>query len=152
MAEWIEQGRPQLREIGGGKLKSGGQRFSPKSERFFWPKSQIFRPKAGDLKKKNLKVFAEIRTLFLAEITNFPPTNTNFFVPKKYRGGQEKIGGGGAKTKIGGALPPCSPRWRRAWDRASVTTETADSGSIPNRVKPDYKMWYSQLICLTFGN
>ena len=37
---------------GGAKLKSGGQRFSPKCEGFFWPKSQIFQPKAGDLQKK----------------------------------------------------------------------------------------------------
>ena len=47
------QWRRQLREIGGAKLKSGGQRFSPKCEGFFWPKSQIFRPKAaGDLQKR----------------------------------------------------------------------------------------------------
>ena len=43
------QGRRQLREIGAAKLKSGEQRFSPKCEDLFWPKSQIFRPKAGDL-------------------------------------------------------------------------------------------------------
>ena len=67
--EGDHQGRSQLREIGAAKLKSGGQRFSPKCEGFFWPKSQIFRPKADDLQKK--KVFAEIQRLFLAEITNF---------------------------------------------------------------------------------
>ena len=33
----------------GGKIKIRGQRFSPKCEGFFWPKSQIVRPKAGDL-------------------------------------------------------------------------------------------------------
>ena len=59
------------------------KRSSPKSEGFLWPKSQI--------------------------LTFFPPKNTNFFLPKKCRGGQEK--NRGTKTKIGGALPP---RWRRA--------------------------------------
>ena len=73
------QGRRQLREIGGAKLKSGGQTFSPKCEGFFWPKSQIFRPKAGDLQKK--KVFAEIRRLFRAEIANFPTKSR--WSPKK---------------------------------------------------------------------
>ena len=102
----------------GAKLKSVGQRFSPKceglaeitnfpiksrwspkkrsspkSEGFFWPKSQI--------------------------LTFFPPKNTNFFLPKKYRGGSRKKsgggGGGGAKTKIEGALPSLPPRWQRAW-------------------------------------
>ena len=54
------QGRRQLREIGGAKLKSGEQRLSPKSEGFFWPKSEFFRQKAGDLQIKKKKVFAEI--------------------------------------------------------------------------------------------
>ena len=35
----FDQGRRQLREIGGGdKIKIGGQRFLPISEGFFWPK------------------------------------------------------------------------------------------------------------------
>ena len=45
---------PALRDQGA-KLKSGEQRFSPKCEGFFWPKSQIFRPKAGDLQKNKIK-------------------------------------------------------------------------------------------------
>ena len=56
------------------------KRSSLKSEGFFWPKSQI--------------------------LTFFPPKNTNFFLPKKYRGGQEKNRGG---------IAPLTPRWRRAW-------------------------------------
>ena len=73
------QGRRQLQEIGGAKLKSGGQRSSPKSEGFFCRISQIL-------------------TLFL-------PKNTNFFLPKKYRGGARKKSGGG------GAIAPLPPRW-----------------------------------------
>ena len=95
---------------GGAKSKSAGQRFPPKSEGFYWPKSQIFRPKTGDLQKK--KVFAEIQRLFLAEITNFnvfSPKNINFFLPKKFRGRQEKNWGGGQKRKSGGHCPPCPP-------------------------------------------
>ena len=133
------QGRRQLCEIGGAKLKSGGQRFSPKCEGFFWPKSQIFRPKAGDLQKnknkkkrsspkskgsfwpksqifrpkEKKKVFTEIRRLFLAEIANF-----NVFSAQKHQllpppkntvGGQERNRGG--KNENRGAMPPC---WRRA--------------------------------------
>ena len=52
------------------------KRSSPKSEGFFWPKSQIQ--------------------------TFFPAKNSNFFLPKKYRGGQEINRG------------PLPPRWRRA--------------------------------------
>ena len=58
------------------------KKSSPKSEGIFWPKSQI--------------------------LTFFPPKNNNFFLPKKFCGGQEKSRRG-AKTKIGGALPPCPP-------------------------------------------
>ena len=101
----------ELRQIGGAKLKSGGQRFSPKCEGFFWPKTQIFRPKAGELKKK---VFAEIRRLFLAEIANFNVFSTQkhqLLPPKKYRGGarkkskgQKRKSGGHCLGAIGGAL------------------------------------------------
>ena len=111
----IHQGRRQLREIeGGAKLKSGGQRFSPKREGFFWPKSQIFRPKAGDLqKKKGASPTSEGFFWPKSQIlTLFPPKNTNFFLPKKYRGGQEKNRGGGQKRKSGG-IAPLPPRWRR---------------------------------------
>ena len=103
----IPRGVASFARLGGGaKFKSGGQRSSPKSEGFFWPKSQIFFPKTGDLEKK--KVFAEIRVFFwpkLQVLTFFPPKNINFFLPKKFRGGARKKAGG-ARRKIGGALPP----------------------------------------------
>ena len=67
-----------------GDLQKKKKTSSPKSEGFFWPKSQI--------------------------LTFFPPNNSNFFIPKKFRGGQEKNREG--KIKNRGALPP---RWRRAW-------------------------------------
>ena len=61
-------------------------------------------------KKKKKKVFAEIRRLFLAELTNFngfSGQKQQLFPPKKkYCGGQE-TNRGGAKRKIGGAMPPC---------------------------------------------
>ena len=47
-----------------------GAKVSPKSEGFFRPKSQI--------------------------LTFFPAKNSNFFLPKKYRGGQEINRGGNA--------------------------------------------------------
>ena len=96
------QGRRQLREIGGAKLKSGGQRFSPnfsgrnqkkkkksspKSEGFFWPKSQIW--------------------------TFFPPNNSNFFLPKKFRGG--------ARKKSGGHCPPAGDAPARGTTRCRGT-------------------------------
>ena len=116
---------------GGAKLKSGGQRFSPKCE------CEITNfPTKSDLQKglrRNPKVFSGRNNKFSDQkqekrsspkfegffwpksqiLTFFPPQNTNFFLPKKYRGGQEKNrgggGGGGAKTKIGGHCPPCPP-------------------------------------------
>ena len=57
------------------------KRSSPKSEGFFWPKLQ--------------------------NLTFFPPNNTNFFLPKKFRGGARKNrGGGGQKRKSEGHCPP----------------------------------------------
>ena len=96
---------PASRDRGGAKLKSWGQRFSPKCKGFFWPKSQIFLPKAGDLQiKKKKKVFAEIRRLFLAEIANFNVFSAQIhqlFSPKKIPWEtRKKSGGGGAKTKM----------------------------------------------------
>ena len=44
----------------------------------------------------------------------FPATNSNLFLPKKYRGGQE-INQGGKNENLGGHCPPCPPRWRCAW-------------------------------------
>ena len=65
-------------------------------------------------KKKKKKVFAEIRRLFLAEITNlndFYGHVQQLFLPKKTPWGARNKSGG-AKRKIGRAMPP---RWRRAW-------------------------------------
>ena len=87
----------------GGKIEIRGQRFSPKCEGFFWPKSQVFRPKAGDLHKKK-KVFAQIRRVFLAEMINlnvFSAQKHQLLPPKKIQwGGKKKIGG--QKRKSGG--------------------------------------------------
>ena len=97
---------------GGTKLKSGGgQRFSPKCEGFFWPKSQTFRPKAGDLRKKK-KIFAEIRGFLLAEIANFNvffPQTPTFSSQKNTVGGKKKKSGGGGKNKNRGGHSPLSP-------------------------------------------
>ena len=174
---YYAQGRRQLREIGGAKLKSGGQSWkpalnltqtfiipeldwgevsvkirwsqkkkkkssSPKSKGFFRPKSQIqtvFPAKNRWSPKK--KVFAGIRRLFLAEITNSngfsgqkqviskkkvfaeiqrlflaEVTNLNGFSAQKQQPFPPKKYRGGARNKLGGknggAMPPC---WRRAW-------------------------------------
>ena len=109
---------PASRDRGGeAKLKSGGQRFSPKCEGFFWLKSQIFRPKPGDLQKKK-KVFAEIRGFFLAEIANFNVFSAQkhqLFPPKKIPWRARKKSGG-QKRKSGG-----QPfRWRRACVKAGL--------------------------------
>ena len=56
--------------------------------RLFWPKSQIFRPKAGDLQKK--KVFAEIANfnVFCAQKHQIlPSTKILWGARKKNRGG-----------------------------------------------------------------
>ena len=114
---WV-QGRRQLREIGGAKLKSGGQGFSPnfsgrnhrcsptkkrsspKSEGFFWPKLQI--------------------------LTFFPPNNSNFFLPKNSVGGQEKNRGDKNENRGGIAPPPPAgdaPVWVSCQDRLCVNTD-----------------------------
>ena len=117
------QGRRQLREIGGGgiiKIREAKvfaemrrlfladqnqviskkkKRSLPKSEGFFWPKSQIFRPKAGDFQKK--KVFAEILRLFLAKIANSNVFSAQNHQLKKYCGEPRK--------KSGGHCPPAPP-------------------------------------------
>ena len=100
---WDSRASPASRDRGG-KIQIRGANFLPKCEGFFWPKSQIFRPKAS--KKK--KVFAEIRRLFLAEIAN-----SNVFSAQKH---QLKKIPWGARKKSGG-IAPLPPRWRRAcWD------------------------------------
>ena len=97
-------------------ISKNKKRSSPKSGGFFWPKSQIFRPKAVISKKK---VFAEIRVFFLAEIANFnvfSAQNTNFLLPKKYRGGARKKNRGGKNENRGGiaSCPPAgdAPAWK----------------------------------------
>ena len=127
----VIQGRRQLREIVGAKLKSRGQRispnfsgrnhrwspkknnnkgFSPRSEGFFWPKSQIFRSKAGDLQKK-IRSSPKSEGFFWPKsqiLTFFPPNNSNFFLPKNSVGGQEKNWGGKNENR-GGIAPPAPP-------------------------------------------
>ena len=49
------------------------------------------------------------------------------------------------------SLPIAANQFSGRLDRASAT-EAVDLGSIPGRVKPDYKNWYSQLSYLTFSN
>ena len=121
-----KQGRRQLREIGGeGGIKIRGakvfaemrklflaeitKRSSPNSEGFFWPKSQIFRPCAGDLQKKKYspksKGFLWLKSQIL---TFFPPKNANFFLSKNHRGGQEKNRGG--KNENCPPVPPLATR------------------------------------------
>ena len=108
------QGRRQLREIGGGaKLKSRGQRFSTKCEGLFWPKSQIFRPKAGDLTPPPKK-----RSSPKSEGFFWPKSNFNVFSAPKHQllplkkipwGEQEKNRGGKNENR-GGIAPPLATR------------------------------------------
>ena len=65
-----------------GDLQKKKKRSSPKSEGFFWPKSQI--------------------------LTFFPPKNSNFFLPKITVGGQKKNWGGKNENR-GGIAPPAPP-------------------------------------------
>ena len=98
------QGRRQLREI-------GGQRFSPKCEGFFWPKSQIFRPKAGDLQNKIKKGLRRNPKAFSGEIANFNVFSAQkhqLLPPKKYRGGARKKSGGGIAPPLATRLSPGS--------------------------------------------
>ena len=37
------------------------------------------------------------------------------------------------------------------WVTKASATQTVDSGSIPSRVKPETKNWYSQLLCWIFS-
>ena len=67
--------------------------------------------------------------------TFFPPKNTNL---KIYRGGKKKIGG--AKTKIGGALPS---RWRRACMQTNYS-------KAQNRIYMIYFAWLKKLARVCF--
>ena len=93
------------------KLKKKGFRRNPKAfsgrnHKF----KRFFRPKAGDLQKQK-KILAEIRRLFLAEITNlsvFSGQKQQLFRPKKIPWGGQEINRVG-KNENRGAMPPCSP-------------------------------------------
>ena len=109
------QGRHQLREIGGAKLKSGGQRFSPKCEgrNHKFSDQKVFAEKKKVTRKKKEKKRSSPKSegFFWPKsqiLTFFSPKNTNFFLPKKYRGGgKKKIGV--QERKSGGALPSLPP-------------------------------------------
>ena len=89
----------------GSKIKIRGAKVSPKCEGFFWPKSQIFRPEAGDLQNKK-KRSAEIQRLFLAEIANFNVFSTQrhqLLLPRKILWGEKRKSGGHCPSPAGDA-------------------------------------------------
>ena len=100
---------------GGAKLKSGAkaenQRWtSPKHLLYLnWIKAK-FQWKSGDLKKKKKRSSPKSEGFFMPKSqiqTFFPAKNSNFFLPKKYRGGKEINQGGINKNRGGNApLPP----------------------------------------------
>ena len=96
------------------------KRFSPKSEGFFWPKSQIFRPKPGDLQKiqknktkglrRNPKAFSDVNHKFQRF---FRPKKKTTSSSQKNTVGVQEINLGG-KNENRGSIAPVPPRWRRA--------------------------------------
>ena len=108
---------PASRDRGGEKLKSGGKGFRRFPKAFSGRNQKSSDQKLVISKKK--KVFTEIQRLFLSKsqiLTFLPPKKSNFFLPKKYRGGrQEKNPEGKNENRGGSPLPPPPPRWRRAW-------------------------------------
>ena len=91
-------------------LRRNPKAFSGRNHKF----KRFFRPKTGDLQKQKEKVLPKSEGFFWPKSqiqTVFPAKNSNFFLPKKYRGGQEINRGGGGERKSGGAMPP---RWRCA--------------------------------------
>ena len=118
-----DQGRRQLREIGGGggsKIQNQGDKAE--NQRWTWPKLSFFlnwikakfQRKSGDLKKKkgprrNPKAFSGRNHKFKRF---FSAKNSNFFLPKIYRGGQGINRGGGGKNENRCNAPE--------WDRFSL--------------------------------
>ena len=120
----------------GGKIKIRGAKvfakfFWPKSQviskkkqkkkvfteirRLFLAKSQIFRPNAGDLREKK-RSSPKSEGFFWPKsqiLTYFPPNNSNFFLPKKFRGGGKKKNRGDKNENRGG-IAPLPLRWRCA--------------------------------------
>ena len=97
--------------------RSGGKDFRRFPKAFSGRNFNVFfRPKAGDLQKKKKKDFRRNPKAFSDGNHKFQPffpaTKSNFFLPKKYRGGQEI--NRGSKNENRGALPSLPPRWRRA--------------------------------------
>ena len=112
------QGRRQLREIGGTKLKLGGEKVFAVFRRLFLAEILTFFPAKSrwspKKKKKKEKGFfwrkLQISTFFSAK-------KSNFFLPKNTVVGQE-INRGGKNENRGGLapLPPPPPRWwRTCW-------------------------------------
>ena len=104
---------PALRDRGSKIKIGGGKGFRRFPKAFSGQNFNVsFQPKAGDLQKK--EVFAEIRWLFLTEITNFnvffrPKKATSSFPKKIPWGARNKSGGGGGGKRKLGALPPAPP-------------------------------------------
>ena len=63
------------------------KRSLPKSESFFWPKSQIFRPNAGDLQKIK-RSLPRSEGFFWLKLTNFPTKSR--WSPKKKKKKKKK--------------------------------------------------------------
>ena len=99
--------RPKTGDLQKKGLRRNPTAFSGRNHKL----KHFFRPKPGDLQKK--KVFAEIRTLFLAKITNshgFSSQKQQLFPAKKIPwGARNKSGGGGKNENRGEQCPPAPP-------------------------------------------
>ena len=63
----------------------------------------------------------------------------------------------GAKIKIGGAVPPTPPRWRRAWGTVPVPVQLVYTGSLPyhtdiNIIQFSTLVWKKGLWSLVHGS
>ena len=90
--------------------KQNKKRSPPKSEGIFWPKSQIFHPKTGELQKKRSSPKSD---------GIFWPTSQilTFFPPKNINIFLPKNFRGGTRKKSGGQKRKSGehcPRWQRA--------------------------------------